>query len=105
TVLVLAPAGTKLVIAVSFSRLNVTRVPSGAGPKPVTASPPGAPAGRPSSWETVAVTTCCWPSGLVASSGLSSILASTKRLVAGPLLGDTPFVEAERTGLVGRLNV
>ena len=44
---------TKLAPAVLFTRLKVTSVPFGAGPKPVAPSP-GAPAGSPSSC-------CTWP--------------------------------------------
>src|SRR4029079_7204303 len=55
--------------AVLFSRLKVTRVPSGAGPKPVDASPPGAPEASWSFWLTVAVIVWAWPTGFVAVSG------------------------------------
>ena len=43
------PPTNVAVAPLALVRLNATEVPSGTGPKPVTASPPGAPAGRPSS--------------------------------------------------------
>ena len=74
---VLAPAGTKTALAVLVGRLNVTTVPSGTGPKPVTPSPPWAPAARPSSWETVAVIVWELRTSLTAVSGVTLILPST----------------------------
>src|SRR4029079_10382105 len=67
--------------AVLFSRLKVTRVPSGAGPKPVDASPPGAPEASWSFWLTVAVIVWAWPTGFVAVSGDRTIRASGLTLV------------------------
>src|SRR5437773_2326372 len=82
-------AATKVAPAVLLSSENVTVVPSGAGPKPVTASP-GAPAGRPSSWLTVAVIVCALFTPLVAVSGDSTIRASTYSLLAFALSPESP---------------
>src|SRR6478752_5529390 len=72
---------TKLAPAVLFSRLNVTVVPFGAGPKPVVPSPPVAPNASWSSWLTVAVIVCGLLTSLVAVSGERTILASGWTLV------------------------
>src|SRR5690242_4603840 len=56
-------------------KLNVTSVPSGAGPKPEAPSP-GAPAGSMSSCDTVAVIVCGERTSLVAVPGLILIFAS-----------------------------
>ena len=85
---------TKAAPAVLMGKLKVTRVPSGAGPKPLTPSPPAA---RPSSCWTVAVTICSSLTSLVSTSGLRSIWASTQRLVAGSLLPAVPLVVRVRT--------
>src|SRR5438034_783259 len=82
-------AATKVAPAVLLSSENVTVVPSGAGPKSVTASP-GAPAGRPSSWLTVAVIVCALFTPLVAVSGDSTIRASTYSLLAFALSPESP---------------
>jgi len=91
----LEPA-TKVAPAVLLSRLKLTTVPSGAGPKPLALSPPGAPIARPSSCWTVAVIVCGEPTAFVAVKGESAIFASTNRFVAGPLPPAPLFPEVER---------
>src|SRR5688500_15651721 len=65
------------------TRVMVTLAPL-TGPKPLKASPPGAPIARPSFCSTVATKVCGSPTALT-SSGAILIRASTNRLVAGPL--------------------
>ena len=63
--------------------VTVGFVPSGAGPKPLTASPPTALAARPSFCWTLTVNVWLSPM-LFVSSGVIAILASTNRLTASP---------------------
>jgi hypothetical protein len=58
---------TSLCTVASSVRVTATFVPLGAGPKPSAASPPGAPAGKPSFWKTEIVQTCGSPTVFVSS--------------------------------------
>ena len=72
---------TKVAPAALFTRLNVTVVPFGAGPKPVVPSPPVTPEASWSSWLTVAVIVCGLLTSLVADGGERTILASGRTFV------------------------
>src|SRR4051795_8576174 len=81
--------------AVLLTSVNVTVVPSGAGPKPVAPSP-GAPASKPSSCWTLAVIVCGASSGLTAVSGDRAIFAFTKRSTASPVSAPSPPVATSK---------
>ena len=81
--------------AVLFTSVNVTVVPSGAGPKPVAPSP-GAPLSNPSSCWTFAVMVCGASSGFTAVSGDSAIFAFTKRSTASPVSAPAPPVATSK---------
>src|SRR5262249_25678692 len=64
----------------------VTDAPA-AGPKPVTASPPGAPAGRPSSCCTVTVNVCVAPTSFVPLGAIEIRASTTCSGSHGPVEG------------------